>query len=88
MAHSSTILDRNLSKPKTTVPQASPQRIPDVVEPSSTPQQEKAMDAVLDQNIEDQIRDRAYGLYVQRGREDGNAEQDWLDAELELLALR
>ena len=40
------------------------------------------------QTIEDQIRDRAYSLYVQRGRIDGNPEKDWLDAELELLANR
>jgi hypothetical protein len=43
---------------------------------------------ILNRTIEDQIRDRAYELYEQRGRRDGNAQQDWLDAEFELLANR
>jgi hypothetical protein len=86
MAYFSGVLDRDLSK--TAVPPASSQRIPNIAETSSAPQQEMAIDVILNQNIEDQIRDRAYALYVQRGREDGSAEQDWLDAELEILALR
>jgi len=28
---------------------------------------------------------RAYELYVERGRREGYAEQDWLDAEREIL---
>ena len=32
-----------------------------------------------------QITVRAYYLYVERGRRDGGAEQDWLDAEREIL---
>jgi hypothetical protein len=28
---------------------------------------------------------RAYELYVQRGRREGHAQQDWLDAEREIL---
>jgi len=43
---------------------------------------------ILNRSIEDQIRDRAYELYLQRGRRDGKAQQDWLDAEFELLANR
>jgi hypothetical protein len=43
---------------------------------------------ILNRSIEDQIRDRAYQLYLQRGQRDGNAQQDWLDAEFELLANR
>jgi hypothetical protein len=31
------------------------------------------------------IRQRAYELYEKRGREDGHAEEDWLDAEAEVL---
>jgi hypothetical protein len=31
------------------------------------------------------IRQRAYELYEKRGREDGPAEEDWLDAEAEVL---
>jgi len=32
------------------------------------------------------IRARAYQLYELRGREDGHAEEDWLQAEIEVLA--
>lgn len=39
-------------------------------------------------SIEEQIRDRAYQLYVERGYQDGSALQDWIDAELELMANR
>jgi hypothetical protein len=39
-------------------------------------------------SIEEQIRDRAYQLYMQRGYRDGHAVQDWLDAEFELHANR
>ena len=31
------------------------------------------------------IRQRAYELYEQRGREDGHSEEDWLHAEAEVL---
>jgi hypothetical protein len=42
----------------------------------------------LGMNVEDQIRERAYELYLQRGSREGQAEQDWLDAEYEILANR
>lgn len=32
------------------------------------------------------ITERAYELYLERGRREGCAEQDWLDAEREILA--
>jgi Protein of unknown function (DUF2934) len=32
----------------------------------------------------DSIRDRAYELYEQRGREDGREQQDWFRAEQEM----
>jgi hypothetical protein len=32
----------------------------------------------------DSIRDRAYELYEQRGREDGREQQDWFKAEHEI----
>jgi hypothetical protein len=35
--------------------------------------------------IEQQIRQRAFELYEQRGQIDGLAEQDWLQAEAEIL---
>jgi len=34
--------------------------------------------------LEQAIRERAYELYEQRGKQDGQAEEDWLRAELEL----
>jgi DUF2934 family protein len=34
----------------------------------------------------DQIRQRAYELYELRGRQDGFSEQNWFEAEQELLA--
>jgi Protein of unknown function (DUF2934) len=34
----------------------------------------------------DQICQRAYELYESRGRQDGSSEQNWLDAEQQLLA--
>ena len=35
--------------------------------------------------LEQRIRERAYELYEQRGRKDGFAEQDWLQAEAEMI---
>jgi hypothetical protein len=32
------------------------------------------------------IRARAFELYEERGREDGHAEEDWLQAECEILS--
>jgi hypothetical protein len=34
---------------------------------------------------QDMIRERAYELYVSRGREPGQDEQDWLRAEQEIV---
>ena len=36
-------------------------------------------------DVDKQIRDRAFELYEQRGREDGHALDDWLQAEREVL---
>ena len=36
------------------------------------------------QEIEDQIRLRAYALYEERGRENGHAEEDWFGAKEDL----
>jgi hypothetical protein len=40
---------------------------------------------MLDSQIEQQIRHRAFEIYEQRGKADGLAEQDWLQAEAEVL---
>ena len=37
-------------------------------------------------HLQDQVRKRAYELYEKRGRRDGHHEQDWLQAEEEVLA--
>jgi hypothetical protein len=37
------------------------------------------------ENLEEQIRLRAYQLYEQRGRQDGFADQDWAQAEAEIM---
>ncbi len=34
--------------------------------------------------LEQQIRERAYELYEERGRQDGHAEEDWFRAKVEI----
>ncbi len=47
----------------------------------------KSLNAVgTPQDTLEQIRRRAYELYEQRGRQDGFHEQDWLQAETEILS--
>jgi hypothetical protein len=55
---------------------------------AGTGSQSATTQQIMRRRVEDQIRDRAYELYVQRGCRGGNALQDWLEAELELLANR
>jgi hypothetical protein len=43
---------------------------------------------MFDRPLEERIRSRAYELYVQHGRIDNRADQDWYQAEEELLANR
>ena len=38
--------------------------------------------------IQEQVRRRAFELYEQRGREDGHDQEDWLQAEAELVQQR
>jgi hypothetical protein len=40
----------------------------------------------MDAEIEEQIRQRAYELYLERGGVDGNATDDWLQAKEEVLS--
>jgi len=40
------------------------------------------------ENIEDEVRQRAYELWEESGREDGRAQDHWLQAETEVLARR
>lgn len=39
-------------------------------------------------SLQEQIRQNAYELYQSRGSQDGFAEQDWLDAERQILPTR
>jgi len=49
------------------------------------PKSPRAGKASLPSDIEECIRRRAYALYEQRGRVDGFALDDWLQAEAEIL---
>ena len=51
----------------------------------SKSRQPRSRKANLSSNTEEQIRRRAYELYEQRGRIDGFALDDWLQAEVEIL---
>ena len=50
--------------------------------PAPSPQAE------LIENMEDEVRQRAYELWEESGREDGRAQDHWLQAESEVLARR
>jgi len=39
-------------------------------------------------DLTEQVRTLAYALYLQRGMQEGYAEQDWLQAEAEILGLQ
>jgi len=59
-------------------------------EATSTAQVRKASSSANSQNLDldAQIRQRAYELYLQRGRVDGFALDDWLQAEREIVGTR
>ena len=46
------------------------------------------MTSVLNKSSEDEIRTLAYQIYESSGRQGNSAEQDWLQAERELLTRR
>ena len=52
---------------------------------STTVASAKRSEVHSDADKEDKIRDRAFELYEQRGREDGHELDDWLQAEAEVL---
>ncbi len=49
---------------------------------------ESSVPADPEPNLEEAIRKRAYELYVERGRTDGSAEEDWFRAEADILTQR
>ena len=44
--------------------------------------------AIEEVSIEEQIRQRAYQLYVERGNQSGSEVDDWLQAEQEIMQAR
>jgi hypothetical protein len=52
--------------------------------PTSTPRQEPTQVTKSTPDLQEQIRRRAYGLYEQRGRDEGHELDDWLQAESEV----
>jgi hypothetical protein len=42
----------------------------------------------MERDIQHQIRERAYQLFEERGRENGHDLEDWLQAEIEMLSER
>jgi len=70
---------KQITKNRTTIPQGNGiQERPSAGTPASKPQ------PVFD-DVHARIAKRAYELYVERGCREGGAEQDWLDAEREIL---
>lgn len=50
------------------------------------PTKKEPTNVVPDPNLEESIRQRAYALYEEGGREDGHDIDDWLRAEAEISA--
>jgi Protein of unknown function (DUF2934) len=57
-----------------------------VPKPTTSPGKKYAPPAQAIKPSHDQICQRAYELYESRGRQDGFSEQNWFEAEQELLA--
>ena len=57
------------------------------IEPPNQPQPPRPTDG-LGNDIQEQIRLRAFELYEARGRTDGHHEEDWYQAEKEFLSPR
>jgi len=68
---------------KTTRPRTTTPRTPKATTSAAAPEKKNGH---ASGDLEASIRARAYELYEQRGRQDGFAWDDWLQAELELLA--
>ncbi len=74
-----TQVSKQHTKPTPAIPQGSPtQEKPSTGTP--TPKKQPTFD-----DLHARITVRAYELYVERGRREGYAEQDWLDAEREIV---
>jgi len=54
----------------------------------SKSRESRSENAKFPTGVEERIRQRAYELYLQRGRVDGFALDDWLQAEREIVGTR
>jgi Protein of unknown function (DUF2934) len=54
----------------------------------SKSRESRSENAKFPTGVEERIRQRAYELYLQRGRVDGFALDDWLSAEREIVGTR
>jgi hypothetical protein len=57
----------------------------EVVPPAPAESTAPTPDVVMTEMIETLVRERAYELYLERGGEEGLAENDWYQAEREVL---
>ena len=57
-----------------------------VAAPVISPAAEEVRKTVHDVRLEDEIRERAYEIYLERNGSPGDQHQDWLTAEREVLA--
>jgi hypothetical protein len=57
-----------------------------VAAPVISPAAEETRKTVQDIRLEDEIRQRAYEIYLERNGSPGDQHQDWLTAEREVLA--
>lgn len=73
---------KSTSSRKTTATQSNP--VTPIRETTSAMTENGA--AQLDPQIQDEIRVRAYELYLERGGQDGFDQQDWSRAETEILS--
>lgn len=73
---------KSTSSRKNTVTQSSP--VTPIRESNGTTEENGA--SQLQPGIQDEIRTRAYELYLERGGEDGFDQQDWSRAEAEILS--
>ena len=64
---------------------AAPQLAPTGLEPQTPVATSHATSTI---ELTEQIRARAYELWIERGCRDGSAEQDWIEAEAEILSTR
>ncbi len=76
--------------PRTTsTPAATPTTSAPVItmpEPKPTIVERKSFPGTQMADLETQIRERAYQIYVERGRTPGSENEDWLRAEQEVLS--